>query len=154
MTTLKEIMKQIKEENISSFGNLEERVSRQKGAAYTREHPNYVESEAKYLARQQILHLMGKRLSVSQEIKIYREFFKQKIGGKYILLPINNMYQVNLQESPALRKLLDEGFIKMHRARMNSRYKLKKYSWKPSGKHQTYLTFNENNVVQHNTYDV
>lgn len=148
MTSFAEIQTQLKYKAHTEFGNLEARCDNGKRTEYQ------IACEAKYLARQQILHLMGSGLSVSEEMRHYREYFKQQISGEYLRLPINRRGNVNLQRSKALRKLLKEGFIKMERSRGSFRYSLHRNGWKPYGAHQTYLTLADNNVVHKTSFDV
>lgn len=143
MITFAQIQNKLKSDDILSFGNLEERAAK----LNTSGNPHHIYHHARYLARQQILKIMGSGLSTAEELKYYKEYFKQQIGGKYLLLPINNKHQVNLQRSPALQKLVDTGYIKIQRSRVSMGYGTKAKGWKPYGTHQTYLTLNENNVV-------
>ncbi|QKE55734.1 hypothetical protein Octan_032 [Acinetobacter phage Octan] len=142
MSSLAEILSDLKHQELLTFGNLEDRVRAKNPQIEER----FVAYEAKRLARMQILKLISGRISDADQYKYYKEFFKQQVEGEYVRLPINREHCVNLQRSPALQRLLKEKYIKMYRARGSMGYRLKGFGqcrgWKPYGVHQTYLVLN------------
>ncbi|QHJ73969.1 hypothetical protein Lazarus_033 [Acinetobacter phage vB_AbaM_Lazarus] len=102
MSSLAEILSDLKHQELLTFGNLEDRVRAKNPQIEER----FVAYEAKRLARMQILKLIGGRISDADQYKYYKEFFKQQVEGEYVRLPINREHCVNLQRSPALQRLL------------------------------------------------
>lgn len=143
--TLNEIIDEMKREETVTFGNLEERVR----AKYPKATSAQIAYEIRWLARTQILHIIGSTYSVNDQYRLLKEYFMQKIDGEYLRLPINRKYQANFQRSKALQRLHKEGFIKMFRATGSFGKDFHLNGWKPYGVHQTYLVFNEQNNVHH-----
>ncbi|EQA7786828.1 hypothetical protein ACX818_001422 [Acinetobacter baumannii] len=145
MQTLAEIKSELQNESLVPYEcNLEDVVRRLKPFVEEK----YLPHEAEMFARKQICMILGRTHSTKQELEFYRNYFKQKIRGKYVKLPINRKYCVNLQRSKALQILLSEGFLKMTRNRGSLGYGRKAKGWKPYGVHTTYLQLNENKGVQ------
>ena len=148
--TLKEILAEMKQEERTTFGNLEERVR----AKYPKATEAQISYEMRWLARTQILHIIGNTYSDNEQYRLLKEYFTQKVDGHYLRLPINRKYQANFQQSKALQRLHKEGFIKMMRSTGSMGFGLKRNGWKPYGVHQTYLVFNEQNSLHHEVVSV
>lgn len=148
--TLKEILAEMKQEEKTTFGNLEERVR----AKYPKATEAQISYEMRWLARTQILHIIGTTYSDNEQYRLLKEYFTQKVDGHYLRLPINRKHQANFQQSNALQRLHKEGFIKMFRSTGSMGYGLNRNGWKPYGVHQTYLVFNEQTSLHHEVHSV
>lgn len=148
--SLAEILSELKEAELIEFGNLEERIRKSKPHLTDYQ----VAHEVKYLARKQILRIIGTEYSPNDQYRLLKDYFMQKIDGEYLRLPINRKYQANFQRSKALQRLHKEGFIKMFRASGSFGQDFHLHGWKPYGVHQTYLVFNEQNSVHHEVHSV
>lgn len=148
--TLNEILDEMKQEEKTTFGNLEERVR----TKYPHYNDAQISYEMRWLARTQILHIIGNTYSDNEQYRLLKEYFTQKVDGHYLRLPINRKYQANFQQSKALQRLHKEGFIKMFRSTGSMGYGLNRNGWKPYGVHQTYLVFNEQTSLHHEVHSV
>ncbi len=148
--SLNEIIAEIKQEELLTFNNLEERVR----AKFPNASDDKIKFEMRWAARMQILNIIGSQYSDNEQYRLLKEYFIQKIDGQYLRLPINCKYQANYQQSKALKRLHKEGFIKMFRANNSFGFGIKRNGWKPYGTHQTYLAFNEQNSLHNEVCSV